>query len=94
MAQREINLNGQFERPIRKLQDHCDHGMAGPKKEKVFHPDSRKAAQLARTHLRKSKLAKATAKRAKKHAAQGQSSILLYEMDRLLAPLSMSDPWC
>ncbi|KAN0088896.1 hypothetical protein V8E55_005953 [Tylopilus felleus] len=40
------------------------------KKEKIFHPDSRKAAQLTRTHLRKSKLAKATVKRSKKHAQQ------------------------
>ncbi|KAF8556412.1 hypothetical protein OG21DRAFT_631643 [Imleria badia] len=40
------------------------------KKEKIFHPDSRKAAQLARTHLRKSKLAEATVKRSKKHATQ------------------------
>ncbi|KAH0836332.1 hypothetical protein J3R83DRAFT_7884 [Lanmaoa asiatica] len=51
--------------------------MAGPskpkstaKKEKIFHPDSRKAAQLARIHLRKSKLAEATAKRSKKQAVQ------------------------
>jgi translation machinery-associated protein 16 len=54
--------------------------MAGPsrpkpssKKEKIFHPDSRKAAQLSRTHLRKSKLAVATIKRSRKHALQGQS---------------------
>ncbi|KAN0092615.1 Protein of unknown function (DUF2962) domain containing protein [Tylopilus felleus] len=40
------------------------------KKEKIFHPDSRKAAQLTRTHLRKSKLAEATVKRSKKHAQQ------------------------
>ncbi|KAF8127396.1 hypothetical protein EV363DRAFT_1172410 [Boletus edulis] len=41
-----------------------------PKKEKIFHPDSRKAAQLARTHFRKSKLAQATIKRSKKYALQ------------------------
>ncbi|KAI9573759.1 hypothetical protein HD554DRAFT_2201968 [Boletus coccyginus] len=44
--------------------------MAGQKKAKIFHPDSRKAAQLARTHLRKSKLAEATVKRSKKHTVQ------------------------
>ncbi|KAG8214994.1 hypothetical protein J3R82DRAFT_8398 [Butyriboletus roseoflavus] len=42
--------------------------MAGSKK--IFHPDSRKAAQLARTRLRKSTLAEATVKRSKKYAAQ------------------------
>ncbi|KAG9309521.1 hypothetical protein JVU11DRAFT_10495 [Chiua virens] len=40
------------------------------KKEKIFHPESRKAAQLSRTHLRKSKLAEATAKRTKRHVGQ------------------------
>ena len=49
--------------------------MVAPKKDKkIFHPDSRKAAQLTRTHLRKSKLAEATAKRSKKYAAQGPFS--------------------
>ncbi|KAH7924278.1 hypothetical protein BV22DRAFT_1013636 [Leucogyrophana mollusca] len=43
---------------------------AKPKKEKVFHPDSRKASQLGRTHLRKGKMADAASKRVKKHAAQ------------------------
>lgn len=53
-------------------------GSSKPKstpKAKIFHPDSRKAAQLTRTHLRKSKLAEATVKRTKKHATQGQSTI-------------------
>ncbi|KAF9244667.1 hypothetical protein BU15DRAFT_86032 [Melanogaster broomeanus] len=40
------------------------------KKEKVFHPDSRKAGQLGRTQIRKTKLAEATSKRNKKHLAQ------------------------
>jgi hypothetical protein len=42
-----------------------------PKKEKVFHPDSRKAGQLNRVQLRKVKLADAASKRTKKHSAQG-----------------------
>ncbi|KAH7914813.1 hypothetical protein BJ138DRAFT_1110188 [Hygrophoropsis aurantiaca] len=41
-----------------------------PKKEKVFHPDSRKASQMGRTHLRKGKMAEAATKRVKKQAAQ------------------------
>ncbi|KAF9219817.1 hypothetical protein BS17DRAFT_664944, partial [Gyrodon lividus] len=41
-----------------------------PKKEKIFHPDSRKAAQLGRTHLRKSKLTQAASKRNKRQAEQ------------------------
>ncbi|KAG0705565.1 hypothetical protein DFH29DRAFT_799906 [Suillus ampliporus] len=41
-----------------------------PKKEKVFHPDSRKASQLSRVQLRKAKLAEATSKRTKKQSAQ------------------------
>ncbi|KIK38296.1 hypothetical protein CY34DRAFT_809512 [Suillus luteus UH-Slu-Lm8-n1] len=40
------------------------------KKEKVFHPDSRKAGQLNRVQLRKAKLADAASKRTKKHSAQ------------------------
>ncbi|EIN09527.1 hypothetical protein PUNSTDRAFT_101382 [Punctularia strigosozonata HHB-11173 SS5] len=39
------------------------------RKEKIFHPQSRKAGQLARTQLRKDKLASAASKRAKKHAS-------------------------
>jgi translation machinery-associated protein 16 len=37
-----------------------------PKKEKVFHPDSRKAGQLARNALRKGKLGNLRTKRTKK----------------------------
>lgn len=42
-----------------------------PKKEKVFHPLSRKADQLVRTQIRKSKLAEQAKARSKKHDAQG-----------------------
>ncbi|KAG1797550.1 hypothetical protein EV424DRAFT_1333372 [Suillus variegatus] len=45
-------------------------GTSRPKKEKVFHPDSRKAGQLSRVQLRKAKLADAASKRTKKHSAQ------------------------
>lgn len=85
----------QFKRPIRKLRTVTTMGgpskpKSAPKKEKIFHPDSRKAAQLARTHLRKSKLAEATVKRFQKHAAQGQS--LTPSIDRpSLALLSTID---
>jgi len=40
------------------------------KKEKIFHPESRKADQLARTQLRKSKLTEASSKRHKKFSSQ------------------------
>ncbi|KDQ61442.1 hypothetical protein JAAARDRAFT_123877 [Jaapia argillacea MUCL 33604] len=40
------------------------------KKEKVFHPQSRKAGQLSRTQLRKTKLSEASTKRARKHSSQ------------------------
>ncbi|EIW79279.1 hypothetical protein CONPUDRAFT_138424 [Coniophora puteana RWD-64-598 SS2] len=40
------------------------------KKEKIFHPDSRKAGQLNRVQIRKNKLADAAAKRNKKQLAQ------------------------
>ena len=42
------------------------------KKEKVFHPESRKAEQLARKQLRKSKLAGHAIKRAKLHSVRGK----------------------
>jgi len=49
------------------------------KKEKVFHPESRKAEQLARKQLRKSKLAGNAAKRAKLHSTKGKcDSLHLY----------------
>lgn len=41
------------------------------KKEKIFHPESRKAGQLARTQLRKAKLADADTKRHRKNSALG-----------------------
>ena len=43
----------------------------GGKKEKVFHPQSRKAGQLVRTQLRKSKLVEQTRDRHKKLGSQG-----------------------
>ncbi|KAI8996587.1 hypothetical protein BD414DRAFT_434549, partial [Trametes punicea] len=43
---------------------------SGGKKEKVFHPNSRKAGQLVRTQLRKSKLADLAKERSKKQGTQ------------------------
>lgn len=43
-----------------------------PKKEKVFHPESRKADQLARAQLKKSKVAAANSKRQKRFAREGK----------------------
>ncbi|KAH9852187.1 hypothetical protein C2E23DRAFT_827847 [Lenzites betulinus] len=43
---------------------------SGGKKEKVFHPQSRKAGQLARVQLRKSKLVEHARERYKKHGSQ------------------------
>jgi len=40
------------------------------KREKIFHPQSRKAGQLARTQLRKTKLTEAASKRHKKFSSQ------------------------
>ena len=45
----------------------------GGKKEKVFHPQSRKAGQLVRTQLRKSKLVDQAKERNKKLGSQGNS---------------------
>jgi translation machinery-associated protein 16 len=42
-----------------------------PKKEKVYHPESRKAGQLARNSLRKGKLGNLASKRGKKHNSLG-----------------------
>jgi translation machinery-associated protein 16 len=42
------------------------------KKEKVFHPESRKAEQLARKQIRKSKLAGQASNRAKLHSSKGK----------------------
>jgi translation machinery-associated protein 16 len=44
------------------------------KKEKIFHPESRKAGQLARKQLRKSKLAGQASKRGKLHSSKGKLS--------------------
>jgi hypothetical protein len=43
------------------------------KKEKIFHPESRKAEQLARKQLRKSKLAEQASNRTKLHSLKGKS---------------------
>ncbi|KAH9893475.1 hypothetical protein C8Q73DRAFT_647922 [Cubamyces lactineus] len=43
---------------------------SGKKKEKVFHPNSRKAGQLVRTQLRKSKLVELAKERSKKQGTQ------------------------
>jgi hypothetical protein len=42
------------------------------KREKLFHPESRKAGQLARKQLRKSKLTGQASKRVKLHSAKGK----------------------
>jgi translation machinery-associated protein 16 len=42
------------------------------KKEKLFHPSSRKAGQLARKSLRNGKLGNQSSKRSQKHNAQGK----------------------
>jgi hypothetical protein len=47
-----------------------------PQKEKIFHPESRKAGQLARTQLRKSKLTEASSKRHKKFSSQSMSEYI------------------
>ncbi|KAF8075006.1 hypothetical protein FPV67DRAFT_1559612 [Lyophyllum atratum] len=44
-----------------------------PKKEKLFHPSSRKAGQLARNALRKGKLGNLASKRGQKHNTLGKS---------------------
>jgi translation machinery-associated protein 16 len=48
------------------------------KKEKIFHPESRKAGQLARKQLRKSKLAGHAAKRTKLHSVKGKCGSFFY----------------
>jgi hypothetical protein len=47
------------------------------KKEKIFHPQSRKADQIARSNLRKDKLQAAGSKRRKRDAAVGMFSMTL-----------------
>jgi translation machinery-associated protein 16 len=46
-------------------------GKTKEKKEKIFHPQSRKAGQLQRAQLRKSRLASSASKKTKKEAAKG-----------------------
>jgi translation machinery-associated protein 16 len=48
------------------------------KKEKLFHPQSRKASQLERTQLRKTKLATAASKKVKKESAKSECSEFVY----------------
>lgn len=52
-------------------------GTKGKKKEKVFHPLSRKADQLVRTQLRKGKLQNLAKSRNEKHHKQGQFFVAL-----------------
>jgi hypothetical protein len=48
------------------------------KKEKVFHPESRKAGQLGRKQLRKSKLDGQASKRAKLHSIKGKYNVFQF----------------
>ena len=56
---------------------------AQPKKEKVYHPSSRKAGQLARHALRKGKLGNLASKRGQKHNSLGLLS-RLYHLDQFV----------
>ena len=47
------------------------------KREKLFHPQSRKAGQLVRTHIRKSKLEDLARRRSHKQASQGAGTFFL-----------------
>ncbi len=49
---------------------------SGGKKEKVFHPQSRKAGQLVRTQIRKSRLVELSKERHKKQGSQGECEII------------------
>jgi translation machinery-associated protein 16 len=51
-------------------------GSSGQKKEKVFHPQSRKAGQLVRTHIRKTKLGDLKKKRSHKQSDRGAHQLL------------------
>ncbi|KAJ8490233.1 hypothetical protein ONZ51_g2447 [Trametes cubensis] len=53
---------------------------SGKKKEKVFHPNSRKAGQLVRTQLRKSKLVELAKERSKKQGTQEEGVLSLEEL--------------
>ena len=57
---------------------------AKPKKEKVFHPASRKAGQLARNALRKGKLGNLSTKRNQKHHSLGSSILDLFVLNKNL----------
>lgn len=46
----------------------------GAKKEKIFHPKSRKAGQVERAQLRKSKLSEAASKKIKHTTSVGELS--------------------
>jgi hypothetical protein len=48
------------------------------KREKVFHPESRKAGQLGRKQLRESKLDGQASKRAKLHSIKGKYNVLQF----------------
>jgi translation machinery-associated protein 16 len=63
---------------------------SGGKKEKVFHPSSRKAGQLARQALRKEKLQNLKTKRKEKDGTLGSSNSLSQTMktDQVLADVS------
>ena len=54
------------------------------KKEKVFHPSSRKAGQLARNALRKGKLGNLSTKRSQKHHSLGLSILDLFFISKFL----------
>ncbi len=49
---------------------------SGGKKEKVFHPQSRKAGQLVRTQIRKSRLVELSKERHKKQGSQSEYEII------------------
>lgn len=55
------------------------------KKEKIFHPQSRKADQLVRANLRKSKLADLARARTRKHGDKGASGVS-FSIVRYLQP--------
>ena len=58
------------------------------KKEKIFHPESRKAGQLARTQLRKNKLTEASSKRHKKFSSKSMfqhlSNLSIADIQKLM----------
>ena len=64
---------------------------AKPKKEKVFHPSSRKAGQLARNALRKGKLGNLSTKRSQKHDSLGLSILDLFGLNNILTFSSLVD---